>query len=230
MGGGKKSIAVKVTFCYTSISTDRERVGCVVPFESSILAGMNKVRLETFSDGVIAILITIMVLELHAPAGAGAADLRELAPTFLSYVLSFIFLGIYWNNHHHLWDVADRVNGSILWANMHLLFWLSLVPFVTAWMGQANFARFPVALYGFVMWMCGLAYYLLTRSMVTLHGTDSRVGTALRSNFKERVSLVAYGLAIPLAFVHTAFALALYVLVALIWLIPDQRIEKIVDS
>jgi uncharacterized membrane protein len=141
-------------------------------------------------------------------------------------VLSFIFIGIYWNNHHHLWQVAKQVNGPILWANLHLLFWLSLVPFVTGWMGENDFAQLPVALYGFVLWMCGLAYYILTRAMVALHGRDSLIDTALRNKFKETISLVAYGLAIVLSFVNPAFSLALYVIVALIWLIPDRRIEK----
>lgn len=187
---------------------------------------MSKSRLEAFSDGVIAIIITIMVLELHAPEGTDWAALRELAPIFWSYVLSFIFVGIYWNNHHHLWQVAKRVNGPILWANLHLLFWLSLVPFATAWMGENNFAQLPVALYGAVLWMCGLAYYILTRALVTLHGNDSPIDTALRNKFKERVSLVAYALAMALSFVNPAFSLALYVIVALLWLIPDRRIER----
>ena len=187
---------------------------------------MSKSRLEAFSDGVIAIIITIMVLELHIPEGADWAALRELTPTFLSYVLSFIFIGIYWNNHHHLWQVGKQVNGSILWANLHLLFWLSLVPFVTGWMGQNDFAQLPVALYGFVLWMCGLAYYILTRAMVALHGRDSLIDTALRNKLKETISLTAYGLAILLSFVDTAFSLALYVIVAFIWLIPDRRMEK----
>jgi uncharacterized membrane protein len=141
-------------------------------------------------------------------------------------VLSFIFLGIYWNNHHHLWQAAKQVNGAILWANMHLLFWLSLVPFVTGWMGEHPSAPLPVALYGAVLWMAGLAYYILTRTMVTLHGRDSLIATALGNKVKERMSLVAYALAILLAFVNTAFSLAIYVFVALIWLIPDRRIEK----
>lgn len=187
---------------------------------------MSKGRLEAFSDGVIAILITIMVLELRVPGGTDWAALHELAPVFWSYVLSFVFLGIYWNNHHHLWQVATQVNGRILWANLHLLFWLSLVPFVTGWMGENNFAQLPVALYGAVLWMAGLAYYILTRALLSLHGRDSLIETALRNKRKETLSLVAYGLAVVLAFVDTAFSLAIYVLVALIWLIPDQRIEK----
>jgi uncharacterized membrane protein len=187
---------------------------------------MSKSRLEAFSDGVIAIIITIMVLELHAPEGADAAALLELAPTFLSYVLSFIFIGIYWNNHHHLWQVAKRVNGPVLWANLHLLFWLSLVPFVTGWMDETGFAQLPVALYGFVLWMAGLAYYILTRTLLTLHGRDSLIATALRNKVKEIASLVCYALAMILSFVNPAFSLALYVIVALVWLIPDRRIEK----
>jgi TMEM175 potassium channel family protein len=191
---------------------------------------MGKGRLEAFSDGVMAIIITIMVLELRVPEGADWTALRGLAPTFFSYVLSFIFIGIYWNNHHHLWQVAKQVNGPILWANLHLLFWLSLVPFVTGWMGENEFAQLPVALYGAVLWMSGLAYYILTRSLVTLHGKDSLIDTALRDTFKETASLVAYGLAVILAFVNTAFSLALYIVVALMWLIPDRRIEKTLGS
>ena len=187
---------------------------------------MSKGRLEAFSDGVIAILITIMVLELHVPEGTDWAALRELTPIFWSYVLSFIFLGIYWNNHHHLWQVAKKVDGPILWGNLHLLFWLSLVPFATAWMGENDFAQLPVALYGAVLWMAGLAYYILVRMMVSLHGNDSLIATALGNKIKERISLVAYALAILLSFVNTSFSLALYALVAFLWLIPDQRIEK----
>ena len=187
---------------------------------------MSKGRLEAFSDGVIAILITIMVLELHVPEGTDWAALRELTPIFWSYVLSFIFLGIYWNNHHHLWQVAKKVDGPILWGNLHLLFWLSLVPFATAWMGENDFAQLPVALYGAVLWMAGLAYYILVRMMVSLHGNDSLIATALGNKIKERISLIAYALAILLSFVNTSFSLALYALVAFLWLIPDQRIEK----
>lgn len=187
---------------------------------------MNKGRLEAFSDGVIAIIITIMVLELHVPEGADWAALRELTPTFLSYVLSFIFIGIYWNNHHHLWQAAKQVNGATLWANLHLLFWLSLVPFVTGWMGENNFAQVPVALYGAVLWMSGLAYYILARTMITLHGRDSLIATALGNKVKEISSLVCYALAILLSFVNPGFSLAIYVTVALIWLIPDRRIER----
>lgn len=187
---------------------------------------MGKGRVEAFSDGVIAILITIMVLELRVPEGTDWAALRELAPTFLSYILSFIFLGIYWNNHHHLLQVVTAVNGKILWANLHLLFWLSLVPFVTGWMGENDFARLPVALYGAVLWMSGFAYYILARALVTLHGKDSLIDSVLRNRLKERTSLVAYALAVLLAFFNTAFSLALYAFVAFIWLIPDPRVEE----
>lgn len=187
---------------------------------------MSKGRLEAFSDGVIAILITIMVLELHVPEGADWAALRGQAPIFLSYVLSFIFLGIYWNNHHHLFQAAKLVNGAALWANLHLLFWLSLISFVTGWMGENNFAQLPVALYGVVLWMSGLAYYILTHTLVTLHGSESVIATALGNRVKEIGSLVAYTLAILFAFINTNISLAIYVFVALVWLIPDRRIEK----
>ena len=199
---------------------------CITSPSSVILALMGKGRLEAFSDGVMAIIITIMVLELRVPDGTDWAVLHELAPTFLSYVLSFIYLGIYWNNHHHLWQAAKRVNGPILWANLHLLFWLSLVPFVTGWMGENHFAPLPVALYGLILWMSGLAYYLLTLTLISLHGRDSLIATALGNKRKEIASLVAYAFAIVLAFVDTTFSLALYVFVALIWLIPDRRIER----
>ena len=199
---------------------------CILFFFSSILALMSKGRLEAFSDGVIAILITIMVLELHVPEGSDWAALRGQAPIFLSYVLSFVFLAIYWNNHHHLFQAAKEVNGAVLWANLHLLFWLSLISFVTGWMGENNFAQLPVALYGLVLWMSGLAYYILTRSLVTLHGSESIIATALGNRVKEIGSLVAYTIAIVAAFLNTNISLAIYVFVALVWLIPDRRIEK----
>jgi uncharacterized membrane protein len=187
---------------------------------------MSKGRVEAFSDGVIAILITIMVLELRVPEGAEWSDLQALTPIFLSYVLSFVFLGIYWVNHHHLWQAAKQVNGAVLWANLHLLFWLSLVPFVTGWMGENEFARLPVALYGVVLWMAGLAYYIMTITLVSLHGTDSMIATALGRKVKEIGSLVAYAVAILFAFFNSGVSLAIYVFVALLWLIPDRRIEK----
>lgn len=187
---------------------------------------MSKGRMEAFSDGVIAIIITIMVLELTVPHEADLAALRPLIPTFLSYVLSFIFLGIYWNNHHHLLQVIKHVDGRVLWANLHLLFWLSLIPFVTAWMGENNFSAWPAALYGIVLLLAAVAYFILTRALLAIHGKDSVLATALGRDFKGKVSVVIYLLAIPLALVNSWFAFALYVLVAVMWLIPDRRIEK----
>jgi uncharacterized membrane protein len=182
--------------------------------------------MEASSDGVIAIIITIMVLEMKVPQGAGLGALRPLIPVFLSYVLSFIFLGIYWNNHHHLLQAVRQVNGRILWANLHLLFWLSLTPFVTGWMGVNNFAAWPVALYGAVLLCAAIAYFILTRALIAHHGKDSALTIALGRDFKGKVSVVFYAVAIPLAFVNSWLACALYVLVAAIWLIPDRRIEK----
>jgi uncharacterized membrane protein len=187
---------------------------------------MSKSRLEAFSDGVIAIIITIMVLELHAPAQATWAALLPLWPVFLSYVLSFVFLGIYWNNHHHLLQAIKRVDGRVLWANMHLLFWLSLVPFVTAWMGESRFAAQPVALYGVVLLLSAVAYFILTKALLALHGQDSVLAMALGEDSKGKISLAIYLAAIPLAFVHAWIACALYVLVDIMWIVPDRRIEK----
>jgi len=186
---------------------------------------MDKGRLEAFSDGVIAILITIMVLELRLPHGADVTVLRPMLPAFLSYVLSFVFLGIYWNNHHHLLQAARHVNGRILWANMHLLFWLSLVPMVTAWMGDSHFAAWPVALYGVVLLFAALAYFVLSRMLISHHGRESVLASAVGSDFKGKVSLVCYAIAVPAAFASTGLACALYVVVAIMWLIPDRRIE-----
>jgi uncharacterized membrane protein len=187
---------------------------------------MSKGRLEAFSDGVVAILITIMVLGLNAPRGASLDALRPLIPTFLSYVLSFVFLGIYWNNHHHLFQIVKHVNGRVLWANLHLLFWLSLVPFVTNWMGANNFATWPVVLYGVVLLLSALAYTFLVRALLAIHGQESALATALGDNFKGNLSLVLYLVAIPLAFVNSWLASALYAVVAAIWLVPDPRIER----
>jgi uncharacterized membrane protein len=187
---------------------------------------MSKSRLEAFSDGVIAILITIMVLELRAPPQAEWTALRPLLPTFLSYVLSFVFLGIYWNNHHHLLQATAHVDGRVLWANLHLLFWLSLVPFTTAWMGQNNFASWPVALYGVDLLLAAVAYFILAHALIALHGPESVLAKALGADFKGRVSVVVYLLAIPLAFISSWSACMLYVLVAIMWLVPDRRIEK----
>ncbi len=187
---------------------------------------MTKGRMEAFSDGVIAILITIMVLELKVPAGDNLAALRPLLPILLSYVLSFVYLGIYWNNHHHLLQAIRHVTGAVLWANLHLLFWLSLIPFATGWMGANNFAAWPVALYGMVLLLAAIAYFVLTRTLIASHGEDSVLGTAVGGDVKGRVSLVLYGLAIPVAFVNAWLACGLYVVVAVMWFIPDQRIEN----
>ena len=187
---------------------------------------MSKSRLEAFSDGVIAILITIMVLELKIPVGADWIALLPLVPVLLSYVLSFIFLGIYWNNHHHLFQAVQHVNGATLWANLHLLFWLSLVPFVTGWMGENNFATLPVALYGLILLLAASAYFILVRVLIVHHGQDSVISTAIGNDLKGKLSLVLYAVAIPLAFVMSWLAFGFYVLVAVIWLIPDPRIEN----
>jgi len=182
--------------------------------------------MEAFSDGVIAIIITIMVLELRAPHEANPAALIPLIPVFLSYLLSFIFLGIYWNNHHHLLHAVEHVNGRVLWANLHLLFWLSLVPFVTGWMGQNNFARWTLAIYGMVLLLSAIAYFILVRALLSVHSRNSVLATALGSDFKGKISMVIYIVAIPLALVKWWIACALYILVAIIWLVPDRRIER----
>jgi uncharacterized membrane protein len=189
---------------------------------------MGKGRLEAFSDGVIAVIITIMVLELQAPRGASLADLRPKIPVFLSYVLSFIFIGIYWNNHHHLLHAIHRVNGSVLWANLHLLFWLSLIPFATDWMGVNRWARIPVAVYGSLLFMAATAYTILAYALIGLEGQDSTLARAMGRDHKGKISLALYGAAIPLAFFDSRISMAIYVLVACIWLIPDRRIEKVV--
>ena len=191
---------------------------------------MTKGRLEAFSDGVIAIIITIMVLELQAPEGHDPGDLAPLWPVFLAYVLSFVHVGIYWNNHHHMLHAARHVNGSILWANLHLLFWLSLVPFVTSWMGEAQFASWPVALYGSVMLMAGVAYYILSRSLIRHHGRESALAVAVGRDVKGVASVVMYLVAVPVSFVSAWVALGLYAGVALMWLVPDRRIEKTLTS
>jgi uncharacterized membrane protein len=187
---------------------------------------MTKGRLEAFSDGVIAVIITIMVLELKVPHGTDAAALAPLAGTFLTYVLSFVFTAIYWNNHHHLLHAVHHVTGSTLWANMHLLFWLSLVPFVTGWMDENHFAPITVAAYGLVLLCAGIAYFILTRVLLATHGEDSLLAKRLGSDFKGKISLVLYLAAVGLAFVQTWISLAIYVLVALMWLVPDRRFER----
>ena len=187
---------------------------------------MSKNRLEAFSDGVIAILITIMVIEMRPPHGADLAALRPLLPVISSYVLSFVYLAIYWNNHHHLLQAARHVDGRVLWANVHLLFWLSLVPFVTAWMGENSFAPLPVALYGVVLLCAACAYFLLTRALIALHGLDSTVAVALGRDFKGKISIGFYALAIGLSLGAPWAACAIYALVAVMWLVPDRRIER----
>ena len=195
---------------------------------------MGKARLEAFSDGVIAIIITIMVLELkvpHAEEGtANPADLAPLIPVFVSYVLSFVYIAIYWNNHHHMLHASRHVTGSVLWANVHLLFWLSLVPFVTAWMGENGFAAAPVALYGVVLLMCAVAYTILAQVLVRRHGRTSPLAIALGEDVKGRVSLALYTSAVLLAFANRWVSLAIYFVVAIMWLIPDRRIERILTA
>ena len=187
---------------------------------------MGKGRLEAFSDGVIAIIITIMVLELKVPHGDDWNALKVLLPVFVSYILSFVNIGIYWTNHHHLFQSVQQVNGKVLWLNIHLLFWLSLVPFATDWMGENHFTQLPVALMGFILDMSGVAYFILSRNLIKLHGKDSKLAKAVGRDNKGILSLVFYTAAIPLAFVHTGISMGLYVLVAMMWFIPDRRIEK----
>lgn len=187
---------------------------------------MTTSRLEAFSDGVIAILITIMVLELRAPHVATLASLKPLVPVLLSYLLSFVFLGIYWTNHHHLLHAAEQVNGRVLWANLHLLFWLSLIPFVTAWMGENPFTQWPVALYGMILLLAAVAYFILVKSLLSLHGSTSLLAKALGGDFKGKISIVGYVVAIPLSFLRPGIACAFYVVVAVMWLVPDRRIER----
>ncbi len=187
---------------------------------------MSRGRLEAFSDGVIAIIITIMVLELKAPKGETLNTLVPLVPVFFSYLLSFVNVGIYWNNHHHMLHSADKISGTVLWANLHLLFWLSLFPFVTAWMGENRFATWPVAIYGLVSLMSGVAYYILARALVRCHGEGSPFSAALGSDLKGKSSLVIYAAAVGLCFVSPWIGLALYVVVAAMWFIPDRRFER----
>lgn len=187
---------------------------------------MNKNRLEAFSDGVIAIIITIMVLEMKVPLGDEIASLKPLIPIFISYILSFIYIGIYWNNHHHMMHAVRSINGGILWANLFLLFWLSLVPFVTGWMGENHFARWPVALYGIILLMNALAYSLLANKLIRHEGKNSALAAAVGNGAKGKISVGFYLLAILLSFLNAWLSFALYALVAAIWFIPDKRIEK----
>ena len=192
-------------------------------------SGMPKGRMEAFSDGVIAVIITIMVLEMHPPHGAGLAALYAMLPVFCNYLLSFVYVGIYWNNHHHLLQATQHVSGGILWANLHLLFWLSLIPFATAWMAQNQFASWPVALYGTVLLFCGTAYFILTKTLIAHHGKDSTLAASIGRDRKGMASMAVYLVAIPLSFVQPWIAAAGYVVVAIMWLIPDPRIEKRLD-
>jgi uncharacterized membrane protein len=187
---------------------------------------MKKGRLEAFSDGVFAIIITIMVLELHVPHGDNIRDLLPMLPVFVSYVLSFVYVGIYWNNHHHMIYAAERINGAILWSNLNLLFWLSLIPFVTAWMGENHFSRWPVILYGLLLIMNGIAYTILCRLLIKEAGTDSPLAKALGKDWKGKTSVIVYAVAMGLAFVNPWLAFSIYAIVALMWFIPDRRIEK----
>jgi uncharacterized membrane protein len=191
---------------------------------------MGKGRLEAFSDGVIAIIITIMVLELKVPHGSDLASLAPLLPVFLSYVLSFVYVGIYWNNHHHMLQATRRIGGSVLWANLHLLFWLSLFPFATAWMGENHFTALPTAVYGAVLLMAAIAYWMLQQRLIAVEGADSLLARATGRDFKGRLSPLFYLAAIALAFVQPWLSCALYVAVALVWLVPDRRIESRIDG
>lgn len=191
------------------------------------MASLSKGRLEAFSDGVLAIIITIMVLELKVPHGGDFEALQPLIPVFLSYVLSFIYIGIYWNNHHHLLHTVKQVNGPILWANLHLLFWLSLVPAGTGWMGENHFAPIPTAVYGGMLFMAGVAYYILQLHIISSQGPDSLLKQALGSDWKGKLSIVLYAFAVLSTFLTQWIAVVIYVLVALIWFIPDQRIERL---
>ena len=194
---------------------------------------MEKNRLEAFSDGVLAIIITIMVLDLKVPQGLGASDLaavKPLLPVFLTYLLSFIYLGIYWNNHHHLLKAAHKVNAAMMWANLHLLFWLSLFPFVTGWMGENHFTTAPTAIYGAVMLLAAIAYFILQSVIVAQQGPDSKLAKSIGRDFKGKVSPVLYATAIGMAFFEPWISCAIYVFVALLWLVPDRRIARVVDE
>lgn len=191
---------------------------------------MNKNRLEAFSDGVIAIIITIMVLELKVPHGHELSELNGLIPVFISYVLSFIYVGIYWNNHHHMFHAVQKVTGPIMWANLHLLFWLSIIPFVTAWAGENHFAPTPVLLYGIVLFMCAIAYFILSHVIINHHGKESAIAKAFGSDLKGKISTALYLTAVLVALPMPVLACAIYILVAIIWLVPDTRMEKTIKE
>jgi TMEM175 potassium channel family protein len=208
----------------TPVSNRRESFASGQASQGKSLMGKN--RLEAFSDGVIAIIITIMVLEMKVPHGDDLSALRPLIPVFISYVLSFVYVGIYWNNHHHLLHAVQKINGPILWANLHLLFWLSLLPFVTGWMGENHFSTWPVAVYGTVLLMAAIAYSILELALIRYQGTNSQLAKAVGQDFKGKISLVIYAAAIPLSFASRWIAFSLYVAVAVMWVIPDPRIER----
>ncbi|PWJ59954.1 putative membrane protein [Dyadobacter jejuensis] len=189
---------------------------------------MTTSRLEAFSDGVLAIIITIMVLELKLPHGDHFEDLKGLIPTLISYLLSFIYVGLYWNNHHHLWQIAERVNGKILWANLHLLFWLSLFPFATGWMGEHHDSTAPVAMYGLVLFMASLAWYLLAQQVIRQEGPTSKVALAFNKDYKTKASLLIYASAMAISFFEPRISQVIYALLAALWIIPDKRIERMV--
>ena len=189
---------------------------------------MDKGRLEAFSDGVIAIIITIMVLEMKVPHSADLESLKEIVPVFFSYILSFIYVGIYWSNHHHMLHATRHVNGAVLWANIHLLFWLSLTPFTSGWMGENHFAKWPVVLYGANLLMCAISYTILAFSLVKLHGKDSTLARAMGKDYKGKASIAIYILGLACSFIDSRIGFVLYIVVACIWLIPDKRIERIV--
>ena len=191
---------------------------------------MGKGRIEAFSDGVVAIIITIMVLEMHTPHGADLAALRSALPVFLSYLLSFVFVGIYWNNHHHMFHAVHQVKGGTLWANLHLLFWLSLVPFATRWLNDTHYAALPTAVYGILLLLCGVAYSILVRSLLAHHGRDSKLAKAIGADFKGWISVALYTIAIPFAFYATWVSFAVYVGVAALWLVPDRRFERVLTE
>lgn len=191
---------------------------------------MNKTRLEAFSDGVLAIIITIMVLEIKTPEGTDFKSFLKLAPVFISYILSFIYVGIYWNNHHHMMHTVKKVTGGILWANLHLLFWLSLIPFASAWIGEHHFAAFPMLFYGFVLLMCATAYFILQHQIIKHHGNDSILARAVGKDVKGKASAILYLIAILSTYYHELISAVIYILVALMWLIPDKRIEKLLDN
>jgi uncharacterized membrane protein len=191
---------------------------------------MNKSRLEAFSDGVLAIIITIMILEIKVPEDSSFVSLMPLIPVILSYVLSFAYIGIYWNSHHHMFQVVKKVNGSILWGNLFLLFWLSLIPFGTSWIGSQHFAAVPMSVYGFILLMCAVSFFTLQNSIIKLEGKNSVLSQAVEKDFKGKISLACYISAVPLAFVSPWISGLLYITVALIWIIPDRRIEKQINN